>query len=66
MSTPGAPRRRFLVRTATGAASAPVAAPSGRRGFSGRRATGRAGVAADLRAIVDYGLNHPQELPQGR
>ena len=28
MSTPTAPRRRFLVRTATGAASAPVAAPS--------------------------------------
>ena len=28
MSTPTAPRRRFLVRTATDAASAPVAAPS--------------------------------------
>ena len=28
MSTPTAPRRRFLVRTATGAASAPVVAPS--------------------------------------
>ena len=28
MSTPTAPRRRFLVRTATVAASAPVAAPS--------------------------------------
>ena len=27
MSTPTAPRRRFLIRTATGAASAPVAAP---------------------------------------
>ena len=28
MSTPAAPRRRFLVRTTTGATSAPVAAPS--------------------------------------
>ena len=61
MSTPTAPRRRFLVRTATGAASAPVAAPS---------APAAPATSTDEEPLVDRvwrqvrdGLDHDRLLP---
>ena len=62
MSTPTAPRRRFLVRTATAAASAPVAAPSA--------PAATAAASADEEPLVDRvwrqvrdGLDRDRLLP---